>query len=31
MPENLPIEESIKTVQKKLEKKPTKKIEPKNK
>jgi DNA-damage-inducible protein D len=31
MPENLPVEESIKTVQKKLDKKPTKIIEPKNK
>ncbi len=31
MPENLPVEESIKTVQKKLDKKPTKKIEPKKK
>lgn len=31
MPENLPVEESIKTVQKKLDKKPTKVIEPKNK
>jgi DNA-damage-inducible protein D len=31
MPENLPVEESIKTVQKKLDKKPSKKIEPKKK
>ncbi len=31
MPENLPVEESIKTVQKKLDKKPTKKIEAKKK
>ena len=31
MPENLPVEESIKTVQKKLDKKPTKKIAPKKK
>lgn len=31
MPENLPVEESIKTVQKKLDKKPTKKIESKKK
>ncbi|MBS1783394.1 MAG: DNA damage-inducible protein D [Bacteroidetes bacterium] len=31
MPENLPVEESIKTVQKKLDKKPIKKIEPKKK
>jgi DNA-damage-inducible protein D len=31
MPENLPVEESIKTVQKKLDKKPIKKIDPKKK
>lgn len=31
MPENLPVEESIKTVQKKLDKKPSKKIAPKKK
>jgi len=31
MPENLPVAESIKTVQKKLDKKPLKKIEPKKK
>jgi DNA-damage-inducible protein D len=31
MPENLPVEESIKTVQKKLDNKPSKKIEPKKK
>ena len=31
MPETLPVEESIKTIQKKLDKKPTKKIEPKKK